>query len=491
MSKPNILLLFCDQLRADVLGCYGHPFVATPAIDRLAAEGTVFESAYTPSPVCVPSRYSLISGREPSATGCVDNEFPMPVDAPTLMGALTDDGYRTHGVGKMHFPAPPNNYMGFQTRDIGEEFGSAATDDYLRVIDESNFAHVTRPLGQRSEMYYIPQVSPLPEEYHFTHWVADRSIDFLGHRDKSEPFFLWSSFIAPHPPFSPPENWIGTYPPQLMPDPFRPRGSEDLLTIHNRLQNRYKFRDGGDDRRLGQLIQSYYYASVSFVDQQIGRILEALDATGERENTIIILSADHGELLGDYGSYGKRSFLDAAARVPLIISGPGFPAGRRREPVSLIDVMPTLLSAAGHEPDDELDGVTLQGPVERESIFGKFQDGPQALYMVCTTEWKYYLSIKDAKEYLIDRRRDPQESRNLAYVPHRRGTLVTLRELAQGHFPELANVDFDRQFSNGSVLLGQPSSGEYLDALDVDSEADVLVLRRDLGNAPDGYDRIL
>jgi arylsulfatase len=251
LRPPNILLLFCDQLRADVLGCYGHPFAVTPAIDGLAARGTVFDSAYTPSPVCVPARCSLVFGAEPGETGCHDNGFPMPGDPPSLMSRLADQGYRTHGVGKMHFSGRPPERWGFHTRDVGEEFGTAAGDDYVRFLAERGYGHVERPHGLRSEMYYLPQLSPVPEQLHYSHWVADRSLDFLRTRPRDQPFFLWSSFIHPHPPFAPPSPWHRLYPPALMPDPRRPPSGAELLTVHNIKQNRYKFRDGGEDRRGG------------------------------------------------------------------------------------------------------------------------------------------------------------------------------------------------------------------------------------------------
>jgi len=487
VSRPNIVLLMCDQLRADALGCYGNPFVATPVIDTLAARGSQFESAYTPSPVCVPARQSLITGKEPTTTGCFDNGFPYCLTTPTMMGTLTAGGYRTHGVGKMHFPDPPDNMMGFQTRDIGEEFGGADVDDYRRFLEDVGYGYVTRPHGLREEMYYVPQLSPVPERLHFSHWVADKSIEFLQNRDHDDPYFLWASFIAPHPPFAPPEPWHRIYPPMLMPDPHTPVGGQGLLTIHNEHQNRYKLRDGGSDRRLNQLMASYYFGSISFVDAQIGRILDAIDEAGDRDNTLVVLTADHGEFLGDYGCYGKRSFLDVAARVPLIAAGPGFCQEKRQDVASLIDIAPSILRAAGVAGDAEFDGLALQEVLERDAIFGQFQQGNLALYLACTRDWKYIYSVYDQKEYLLDRVRDPRETRNLAYNPYRRDVLLDMRAIAVGHFDELAACDMDALANNRVDELGRSSDGEFLKSLDVDEDADALIFTRAQRDAPGGY----
>ena len=477
-DKPkNILFLLCDQLRADALGCYGHPFVRTPVIDSLASAGTVFENAYTPSPVCIPARCSLVTGQEPQKTGCYDNGFGMPTDRPTLMSSLTELGYRTHGIGKMHFTPDRNALMGFETRDVGEEFGSIEDDDYLRFLADQGFSYVEKPHGLRSEMYYVPQLSQVPEHLHFSHWVADRSIEFLDSNRNDKPFFLWSSFVHPHPPFTPPAPWHKLYPPMLMQDSCRPQGENGLLTLHNVQQNRYKFRDGGDDRRLLQVIRSYYLACVSFIDAQIGRIIDALRQTGELENTLIVFSADHGEFLGDYGCYGKRSFLDVAARVPLICSGPDFQRSRSDQLVSLLDLMPTFLTAAGEETEkNSLDGLPLQHPVDRNAIYGQFQTGPLGLYKVLSRNWKYIYSAADQREYLLNRKLDPSETRNLAYNAYSRDALLELRALAKEHFDELAHVDFDAVTFNIPMTLGGRSDGDSLRSLSIDEDAGGLIL---------------
>jgi len=489
VGRPNILLIVCDQLRADALSCYGNTFVRTPAIGSLGRDGTVFESAYTPSPVCVPARACLITGNEPRTNGCFDNGYPMPA-TDTFMSLLSGAGYRTHGVGKMHFTPDARDHRGFETRDHGEEFGSAETDDYLAFLADAGYGYVESPHGLRDEMYYIPQLSPVPEELHFSHWVADRSIDFLDNAPRDRPFLLWSSFIAPHPPFAPPSPWHRLYEPSLLPGPFEPSDGDGLLTAYDRLQARYKYRDGGRDRRLWQLIRAYYFASVSFVDEQVGRILDALERTGRRADTIVVFTADHGEFLGDYGTFGKRSFLDVAARVPLIVSGPGFGPERRTDLASLTDLAPTFLCAATVD-SRQLDGLPLQDGHPGRTLYGQFQEGPLGLYAVIGERWKYVWSAPDGREYLVDRRTDPGETRNLAYNPRVRAVLLEHRERAREHFADLAGTDFDAASTNAGNPLGAPPSERGLWALravGLDSEASTIVVRPGgWPDAPEGY----
>lgn len=478
VQSRNVLIIFSDQLRADALGCYGNRAVDTPALDGLAAAGTVYDSAYTPCPVCVPARSSLITGLEPQHGDCYENEMPMS-QASTFMDELSAAGYRTHGVGKMHFTPDGSALRGFQTRNTGEEFGTPDDDDYLAFVAEHGFDFVEHPHGLRDEMYYIPQLSPVPEHLHHSHWVADRSIDFLREQSANRPFLLWSSFIAPHPPFAPPSPWHRRYEPSTMTEPFVPSSSDDLLTVYNRLQNRYKYRDGGEDRRLNQLLKAYYFASVSYLDSQVARILQALDESGLREDTTVIVTADHGEFLGDYGSFGKRSFLDPAARIPLVVEGPGFAAERRGEPVSLLDVFPTLLEIA--DVDEPLrDGRSLRDIGAGRTLFGQYQQGALGLYAVITDRWKYIWSAFDRREYLLDRVRDPDETMNLAYNVRRREDLLSMRSLALDHFEDLRGADLDALAANSSLRLGERPSPEAIramEALGLDRDAATLVVR--------------
>ncbi len=406
-KQPNILLIQTDQQRADTVRALGNPIIQTPALDRLANEGAAFLSAYCPSPVCVASRCSLLLGQWPHRTGCHSNN-PMPHDRVSLMQTLNEAGYQTHGIGKMHFSPKPRSLWGFESRDYSEE--GSGVDDFREFIDANGYDHIAAPQGERSEYYYIPQPSQLPARLHQTQWVGDRTLDFLERRDPDRPFFCWSSFIKPHPPFENPVPWNRLYRLVEMPPPYMPDGYESLLTYWNRNQNRYKYRDQGFDMNLIRLTAAAYYGTISFIDYNVGRILEDLERRGILDETLILFTSDHGELLGDYGSVGKRSMLDAAFRVPLLARYPArFAAGARVEtPASLVDIFPTCAAAAGLPFDrDDRDGEDLAdlagGAIPLREVTGQFSRAETGLYALVNNDFKYVYSAADRREWLFQR----------------------------------------------------------------------------------------
>lgn len=433
-SQPNILFIFTDQLRADCIAALGNSQIRTPNIDRLVRDGTHFTHCYTPSPVCMPARNALTSGVSPHQTGCVDN-LPIDCDRPSFMHALNDLGYQTHGVGKMHF-AKGNGDWGFQTRDHAEEIeGESARDDYRAHLAENDYGHVQDPYGFRSEYYYLPQPSQLPEKLHTNTWVADRSIDFLNNRDPDKPFFLWSSFIKPHPPFESPYPWSRLYRMHEMEDPFLPEDFADQQNFWSKIQRRYKYMDSGDCKHLGRMIKAAYYSTISHLDFHVGRILDTLGP--DIDNTLIVFSSDHGEMLGDYGCYGKRSMLDASVRVPLIARLPGvFTAGAKvATSTSLIDLFPTFVETAGAKADDTLEGMSLQRLITSQDhdrcVYSQFSQNQLGLYMVANQHWKYIYSAADDREWLY---RDGCENVNLADAPDHQSTRLELKQCAITRF---------------------------------------------------------
>jgi arylsulfatase A-like enzyme len=461
--------------RWDTVRALGNPVIRTPNLDRLASEGVAFSNAFSPSPVCIAARAAMIYGQYPYNNGCYENTI-MPTDGRTsFMGALTQAGYRTHGIGKCHFTPERYALRGLQSREVQEEGGVKADDlernQYLLYLKEHGYDHVMEPYGVRSEMYYTPQVAQMPAADHHSQWIGDRAISYIERRDDAappappapdadgrvvagppspdQPWYLFASFIHPHPPFAPPVPWHKIYRAAEMPMPNVPPDSESMLTLINRIQNRYKYQDQGVNQHFVRSIIAYYYACVSFVDFQVGRMLAALEATGQLDNTLILYASDHGEFLGDYGCYGKRSMHDPSSRVPLIARLPGrFEGGTVVEQaVSLVDIAPTFLSAAETRVDThELDGVDLadvvSGRCDREFVFSQlsidrtpfhrsvavdtdtsgrtYSDDEWrarfSSYMAVSETAKYVYSAADDREFYIDRVRDPYETRNRAGV---------------------------------------------------------------------------
>ncbi len=430
MPQPNILFFFTDQQRFDTIAALGNSIIRTPSLDQFVRNGVAFTNAFTPNPVCMAARCSMVTGLPCHLTGVTDNTA-IPTGLTSFMQELTALGYQTHGVGKMHFDPEYKQLWGFESRDISEE-GPTDTDfhDFLK---KNGHGHISEVHGLRGEYYYLPQPSQLPAHLHETRWVGDRSIDFLRRRDRKRPFFLWSSFIKPHPPFENPHPWSRLYRTMEMPAPFLPDGHEDLRCLWNRVQNRYKYRDAGTDLLLVRTIRAAYYSSISFIDQQIGSILSQL-SDEERQNTLIVFSSDHGELLGDYGSFGKRCMLDAACRIPLLVVWPGKlkPDTQCQTPATLLDLYPTFLRAAGADnwqvSPEGTDLVALaQAKADRRKIFSQFSEKQTGLYMIMDGRWKYFYSAADEREWLLDRLSDPKETRNLAADVQYRDILNELR----------------------------------------------------------------
>lgn len=438
-TKKNILLVFTDQMRYDAIGAHGNPVIKTPVLDELVGNGITFNKAYTPCPVCVPARFAMHTGQMPHRTDVVENHT-MPTTHDSFMEVLSNNGYKTYGVGKMHFTFETGltTKWGFDKRQIcdAEDMNK---NDFYQNCKENNFGHVIDCKGVRSEMYYIPQTSQLKAELHHTAWTVDKSIEFLEEHPDDNPFFLMTSFEKPHPPFEPPVPWNKLYRGPEMPLPKRPESFEELMTLWNKFQNRYKYRDQGIDDNLIKMIKAYYYAEISFMDYNLGRLFDYMKKNNLLDNTLVVFTADHGEFLGDYNCFGKRSFLDSSAKIPLIMS---YPECEKDvvcdKPASLIDIFPTFLDFAGIDSNEDYSGVSLKslvdGNCERNAIFGQYEKDEYANYMALEDNFKYIYSAPDQKEFLFDLKTDPNETRNKANNPLYYEKTKRMRQLAVDYF---------------------------------------------------------
>ena len=480
-QPPNILFVMTDQQRSDTIGALGNQAIRTPVLDTLVKNGIAFSNCYTPSPVCVAARSATITGVPPHLNGCTSNN-ESPLNRQSIMQVLQARGYHTHGIGKMHFNPQVDAMWGFDSRVISEEGARRphSRNDFHEYLDSNGYGHVLEPHGMRSEMYYVPQPSQLPAMHHHSSWVADRAIDFLAERDREQPFFLWTSFIKPHPPFESPVPWNKLYRAAEMLPPYRPDGFQDLLSYWNHHQNRYKYRDKGADEMLFRTIKAMYYACISFIDFNLGRILRALG--DEINNTVIVYTSDHGELLGDYGSVGKRSMLNPSAKVPMILHAPGIekPGRQIEQPVSLLDIFPTFAAAAGAEsPPPSPEGTDLftiaAGKCQRETVYSQFSEGHTGLYMIAGRDLKYIYSAADDKEWLFDLRIDPQETKNWAGNPRYDGLLRDMRQTLIGRFER---DNYESAIQNGAWR-------EYEPPVFPDPAGDDGLLFQDAPNLPD------
>jgi choline-sulfatase len=409
----------CDQLAASWLPAYGHGIVSAPAIDGLARDGVVFDSAYCPFPLCAPSRAALLAGRHASGIGVYDNAAELPASVPTLVHRLRAAGYDTCLSGKMHFVGP-DQLHGFERR--------LTTDVYPADLDWTPDWRV--PAGERMPWYHSmesvlePGVCAAAMQTDYDDEVAHRAVRKLRDlaRDRTRPFFLCVSFTNPHDPWELPPQYWDRYDADAI---DMPAVGAIPLAEADPHSARLRAMSGIDGAQLsGEQIRRArhgYYAAISYADERIGEVLAALDATGLRDDTIVVFTSDHGEMLGERGLWYKMAFFEQSVRVPLIVSAPRrFPTGRVSVPVSGLDLLPTLLELCGLPPADGVDGRSLApalsgGSLPPADVFVEYlAEGVSApAVMVRRGRWKYVWSGSDP-ELLFDMEADPRELSDVA-----------------------------------------------------------------------------
>ena len=375
----HILILFTDQQRWDMIGALGNDHIQTPNLDALVRDSITFNRCSTPSPVCVPARLSMFSGQYPARTGCNNNNVENVYDGEGFYAELTKAVYQSCCVGKMHYLKDPYGPMGFEKRWTQEELAEPE-DDYTKFIMEK-YPWIIDYNGMRSEMYYMPQISQLPAKDHPTAWIADKSVEYIEQCDPDRPMLLVSSFIHPHPPYCPPSPWQKLY----REDPPAPLEveKEELDKFWDMIGDRCGCERLQMSRQDVLRSKNFYYACMSFVDYQVGRIIQALKDKGMYDDTLILFASDHGDMIGDYNAIGKRAMVDSSSRIPFIIHYPSMGHEERYEPCSLVDVAPTILSYAGVPYDEgEYDGVDLFKPHDRKYVYSQHGCGDKGTYMI-------------------------------------------------------------------------------------------------------------
>ena len=439
MKKPNVLFLMCDQLRGDSLGCMGNSIVKTPNIDALAQSGMLFTRAYTPDPICVPARATIITGKYPhKCTGVKANKGAIHDGIKTLPATMAQNGYRTYSIGKLHYnpyrlPQEGLTVHGFETYEICESGRALAAvnpqgdirgiEHYHDYLYDVGWGGYERGDGMGNNDVY-PNTSPLPAEHYVDAWVATRAIEHIRTHLKNhpdEPFFMHASFPKPHSAFDPPRPWDAMYDPRQMP---LPNGDIEIMKKRGHYEAYMKhfswMFDKLSDAAL-QTIKARYYGLISFQDAQIGRLIQTLKDEGVYEDTIILYTADHGEMLGDFGCFAKQVFYEPSAHIPMMIAYPRqIPAGRKSSAlVGLTDIFPTLAGLCGFEAPEDMDGLDLTqtlltGEPVRDFYVGQCNDGAQARYMLIDEQYKYLYTAAGAIDELYDVAADPQELENLA-----------------------------------------------------------------------------
>jgi choline-sulfatase len=423
---PNLLLLMVDQLAAGWLPAYGHPVVQAPYLTRLARDGVVFESAYCPSPLCLPSRAGLLTGKLPSRTGAYDNAAELPASSPTVAHHLRSHGYATSLTGKMHFVGP-DQLHGFEERLTTDVYPA----DLIWTPDWR------RPLAERLPWYHTmesvlrPGVCEASMQLDYDAEVtfhARRRIFDLARERSRDPFLLVASFSHPHDPWEIPGRYWERYDPTAIPPPSVPALPPSEADPHSRrLREMIGVDEAGLSAEQVRTARHAYFAAISYVDERIGELLAALRDAGMDDETIVVFTADHGEMLGERGLWYKMCFFEPSARVPLIVCAPGrVRPGRVAEPVSLLDLAPTLLELAAHPRAEEL-AAGLDGASLAPLLHGRAGNRPAAVVAEYLAEGvtSPALMIRRGPHKFVWCAGDPDQLYDLADDPHE---LVNLAE---------------------------------------------------------------
>ena len=424
-KRPNILFIMVDQLAASALPAYGHALVQAPTIDRLAAGGVLFESAYCNFPICAPSRFSLLSGQLASRIGAFDNAAEFSAATPTIAHRLRRMGYRTLVGGKMHFVGP-DQLHGFEERfttdiypaDFGWTPSWRAPDERFEWFHSMLNVVEAGPCRRSLQIDFDDEVA----------FAATRKIYDLARDDDERPFFLMVSFSHPHDPYNATQAYWDRYDADAIPLPAVGPIPPEARDPHS--QRLYENYDRGDHRVTEDHIRGArraYYAMISYVDDKIAELMATLDAAGLAEQTIIVLTSDHGDMLGERGLWYKMNFFEDSARVPLIIHAPErFQPRRVAENVSLVDLLPTFLNLAGGEAP-ALDGHSLTPLMAGDragwpdTVLGEYtaEASIAPIFMVRSGPYKYIACAADPAQ-LYDLAADPRERVNLAGDPAHR-----------------------------------------------------------------------
>lgn len=434
-SKPNLILITTDQQRFDTIHRAGNPHILTPHLNWLADTGVLMRRAYTDAPICCAARATMITGKHyRNLGGCGNWGQPSAPDvAQTLPAILTRQGYQTRSVGKVHYDPPRCNY-GYEHMEILEDYYR-----FMRQFPDRGIP-MDHGVGQ-NEME--PVISTIEEPWSLTRWIVNRAIDFVETRDTTRPFFLNVGFSKPHPPYDPCMNYWQLYAGMQMPAPVFGEWSRDPASIPPGFMSPTwslnKIDRFGPD--MVQQVRRAYYACITQIDYNLGNLFSRLRELNILDNTLIVFSADHGDMLGDHHMGAKTVFLEGSAHIPMLVRGPDSlvpPQLRGTQSdalVCLADIMPTLLNVAGVSPNTRphMDGIDLLEVIggrakSRESFVGAYGD------QFCTISHghKYLFCSSGGGELLFNMRADPLETNDLSRQAGSRDIRNRLRhELAQ------------------------------------------------------------
>ncbi len=422
-KRPNIVLVMTDQQRGDALSIEGHPYLMTPNLDALAEGGIRFTSAYSDCPTCIPARHCLMTGQKASTTGVVGFNTKARINTPnTLPNLLRLAGYQTACIGRSMHTYPHHARYGFEINE-GNPFKDPYSEFHglFRNSNKGIFSvwphlnlHGIPPNGFTSRPW------PYEERFHDTNFAIAKSIEFVENRDKEVPFFMYVGTVAPHPPFVPPACYYNRYMGMQLDEPVIGDWAKPAKNFG--LGQKVEGIEVHLEGRFNQTAKAGYYGLINHFDDQLHLLLRVL--ADQKEETYLIFTSDHGEMLGDHNLWRKALPYEGAARVPLIVNGPEIPKGLVIDkPVSLIDILPTCLDIAGLSVPEGVDGESLLAVCagrERKRGHVRIEHsnlGSPAFHCLTDGKEKYIWFPEDGCEQFFDLHKDPREICELSAVP--------------------------------------------------------------------------
>ncbi|CAM3655512.1 arylsulfatase [Erysipelothrix urinaevulpis] len=473
----NVMLILVDQMRGDTLGAMGHPHVKTPYLDTLMNQNTVsFTNAYSTCPTCVPARASLLSGMSPQKNGRVGYQDGVPWEfTDTIAEVFRDHGFQTAVIGKMH-SYPIRKHFGFEIMKLHDGYleyhrksdvpyyeHQRVSDDYVSfLIDKYGVSADVTNNGIEGNSW-ITSPWNYDENDHPTNWVVNETLETLTKRDRTRPFFVMPSFVRPHPPFDAPQKYFDMYDPNTDYDYYE----EDNWADKEKTEQYGSIVDsmfGCKDKDLRNKAMRGYFATITHLDHQISRLITFLKDEGIYEDTLILFTSDHGEMLFEHGLYRKALPYEGSANVPLFIRvGKNMQEiqTRRSDTVTALnDIMPTLLDFVGIDIPKHVDGISLRDhilnnqAIDRDYVHGEHEYGEYSNHFIVSKEYKYIWFSQTGREQLFDMKHDKNELIDLVKQESHDNILQEYRQIL---ISELEGRE--EGFTDGKTLIvGQKQS---------------------------------
>lgn len=444
MTKPNVLLIVTDHWPAALLGAAGHACVHTPTLNSLCRNGVRFANCYSEHPVCIPARRTLMTGTSARTHG--DRQFQdrleMP-NLPTLAQTFRNAGYQAYAVGKIH-TYPQRDRIGFDDVQLDDEGRTlhGVTDDYEIFLGDRGYVGRQFGHGMSNNAY---QATPwhLPEEVHATNWATDAMARYVRRRDPKRPSLWYLGYRHPHPPLVPPQRILDHYTDMEMDRKFVGDWAKDISQLPYHLQG--VAARGVYSEREETAARRAFYALCTHIDQQIGSLIGTIREEGILDDTIVMFTSDHGDMLGNHNMWAKQTFYEWSAGIPMILMGTkdsSKVAHNRTDDrlACLKDVMPTLLDLCGIEVPDTVEGQSLISGKRRESLYGEFGEVDHCSRMIRSRTHKLIYYPVGNVFHLFDIENDPIEMANLVDQPEQAARVKHMKELL---LAELYGSDLD------------------------------------------------